>query len=208
MAEKWVMPGNYSQALNKARAEFAGRSPRLMAEKSGAVYSAALGYLSLNYCGSPYHISHPGGEVRGPAGEEVAGSEATLLLLYLVESGGPPPSGRWISFAELPNGSHHLAPFLKEAVYPLALTFGADPGRLREAAKPLGGQPLLMGDCGQFIPALPNSPVAAAVWAGDGEFPARATILFDALAPLCLDTAFLYVLGLHVSLKLRAAAGS
>ncbi|KKM11720.1 hypothetical protein SY88_07300 [Clostridiales bacterium PH28_bin88] len=183
------------------------QDPWLMADRAGATYCSEAGEFSLPYCGEEYRITFPTGLVRkGTGTDEVPVSDSTLLVLYLGSASGLPPRGRWLSFIELPGGPHHHAPFLQEAVYPVAKDFGRFPELLPVAASALGGKPAAFGKVGVVIPALPRIPLAVGVWPGDEEFLASAVILFDASAPTQLDTAALYVLGINTSRKLRARA--
>lgn len=200
--------GNYRPAGEEAARRLAAGDPLAMAENSGAGYDAGKRVFTLSFAGETYFIGYPGGEVQSACGEPVADSDRTLLILYLVGASGLPLRGRWLSFLELPSGSHHWGPFQGDGLRPLAQTFGTAPARLREAGRKMGAAPLEMGDCGIVVPALPRLPLAVAVWQGDEEFPPRATILFDAVAPTYLDTAGLFVLGINTALRLCRAAGA
>jgi len=138
---------------------------------------------------------------------DLGAAEAVLVLQYLAARGALPPRGRWLSFLELPGGPHHHDLFVTEAIAPLALRFGPDPTALAVAAAALGGQAAALGHGGAIVPAFPRLPLAFMVWRGDAEFPPRANLLFDAVAPHYLSTASLFVLGIEASARLRRAAG-
>ncbi|MEW6660827.1 MAG: DUF3786 domain-containing protein [Bacillota bacterium] len=198
--------GNYLQGYLRAVEQMAALSPDEMADKSGAVYCSANHHFVLPYCNEKYRISYPGGRVeKEGSNEEVPVSDCTLLVLYLIMASGLPSRGRWVSFIELPGGPHHYAPFLHEAANPVARDFGPEPEELVAAAGILGGSRINLGDVGVIIPALPRIPLAVGLWAGNEEFPPKAMVLFDAVAPAQLDTAGLFVLGINVCLKLRRA---
>jgi len=129
----------------------------------------------------------------GP-GERRAGYQHALIgVAYLKGAMEADPSGTWASFRELPGGEaffrgpHALnTPFL-EAVY------GADPARLVDAGRSLGGKETSGGDAAVTLPALPRIPLLAILW-GAGEFPASAQLLVDARAHLHLPLDVLWAL--------------
>ncbi|MDN5347062.1 MAG: hypothetical protein PWP65_626 [Clostridia bacterium] len=198
--------GNYYHAYCEAVRKMAAQDPILMAERSGAQYHSEEKRFSLKYCGQQYYVSFPGGEVWLPGRQQVPISDRTLLVLYLTMASGLPLRGQWLAFIELPGGPHHHAPFMQEAAQPIAQVFGHNPDLLIHASKQLGGNPITMGDKAVVIPALPRIPLAVVLWRADEEFPAKATVLFDASAPTYLDTAALFVLGINCCLKLVQAA--
>ncbi|MHB1042878.1 MAG: DUF3786 domain-containing protein [Eubacteriales bacterium] len=182
--------------------------PRSIAMASGAGFDEKRGLFFLEYCGEMHEISLVEGTVtRCGSPEEVSYNDRTLILQYLAFSSGLPPRGRWLSFLDLPEGILHYAPFQKDALSPLAVTFGADPGGFLAAAARLKGAPAAMGNVAAVIPALPKIPLAVILWLGDDEFPAKAVVLFDSVSPTHLSTAALWVLGVEVARKLIGAAG-
>ena len=111
---------------------------------------------------------------------------------------------------QLPDGPHHHAPFVAEAIKPLADTFGRGSHNLdmfRAMTAKFSAQSIDMADCGAVIPVFPKLPLAVCIWTGDDEFEANANILFDSTAPLHLTTAALWVMGAEVSRKLRHTNG-
>jgi len=199
--------GKYTHAYHEAVKMLATENPQRVAERAGAVYYAGDGYFSLTYCGEEYHITYPSGEItRVGESPEVSVSDKTLLTLYLANASGLQPLGKWISFIELPGGPHHHAPFVEDAIKPLARDLGHQPELLTLVAARMGGSSINMGDTGVVIPALPKIPLAMMLWTGDEEFPPRANLLFDSGGHNHLDTASLFVLGINVSMKVRRAA--
>ena len=84
-----------------------------------------------------------------------------------------------------PDGLFYAASFAQRAEAPLAQAFGAGSGgleALRVAAAAAGGLPLELADAAYAFQALPRLALAALVWAGDDEFPAQASMVFDAAA--------------------------
>ncbi len=186
--------------------EFLVTDPGEMVLKSGASFSADRNYIIINYFGREHMVSVQSGEVLASPGEKVNFNDATLVLQYLKQCSGLPPRGRWLSFLELPEGVLHHVPFIKDACNPLARVFGNRPELFIQTAQKLGGTPIKMGDVAAIVPAFPKLPLAAALWEGDDEFPAKAVVLFDSVAPHHLTTAALWVLGCQLTKKMLALA--
>ncbi|HJW76693.1 MAG TPA: DUF3786 domain-containing protein, partial [Thermoleophilia bacterium] len=60
--------------------------------------------------------------------------------------------------------------------------------RLRAGAVALGGEPLDLADVAHAFDVLPRARMAVLLWRSDEDFPARASILFDAAASHYLPT--------------------
>jgi hypothetical protein len=199
----------YKHVLLEARREFAGGDPGRMASLSGSEYVPERRSIKLCYLNVVYEVSFPDGEIAGDRAAELNQDEETLLLQYLSQASGISPAGRWMAFAELPNGMLHDAPFRVEVTRPLAQFFDQRPQHLIRAAKQLGGHDIrLTGDAGVVVPVLPRILLAVLLWVGDEEFPARANMIFDAAAPGFLSTASLFVLGGCLSTHLQQTAGT
>jgi hypothetical protein len=175
-----------------------------MASLSGSEYLPERHVIRLSYLNTVYEVSFPDGGITGDRAGELNQDEEALLLQYLSQASGTPLAGRWISFAELPGGMLHDAPFRVEAIRPLEQVFDQRPQQLVGAAGQLGGREIrLTGDASVAIPVLPRIMMAVSLWVSDEEFPARVNMLFDAAAPWYLSTASLYVLGANLSRRLR-----
>ena len=106
-----------------------------------------------------------------------------LVVYHLSQSDGTLPTGTWVSFAELPDGSFYATAFRGYAGAQIARHFATQPSALTEAAARVDGVPLIgLADRAWRIPALPRVPLALLWWDADDEFDARAELLFDASA--------------------------
>lgn len=198
----------YRDALTMAKAEFSKRSFAKVLELSGATpYDDSS--LILPYGGEFYRVWHPAGHVR-PWDEdkvmeqegEVEITDHILILHYLNEVCGVQPTGRWVSYRELPGGNNHYGTFKLEAMDPLAKQWGASPEKFAEVCERLGGKKLALGDIAYGIRVLPKIEVAFILWLADEEFPAQANILYDATASMHLNTEGLEVIGINIVKKM------
>jgi hypothetical protein len=160
----------------------ATEDPAVIARRCGAKLSA--GELCLDYWGDTVRIRWPDMHMFNETRDRPCSVfDGALLLYYLKTADGVPLADRWVSFRELPGGGFYHQAFQGYSGDRLARTLGSQPEHYERAATTLGGVSLsgLSGLAYAFMP-LPRFPVAALLWPGDDEFPARASILFDAEA--------------------------
>jgi len=114
-------------------------------------------------------------------------------------------TGKMISYSQLPGGMGYNSAFIRRAVQPIERTFGSDAQKLWEAAKLLEAEKLGHGDWSVKIRALPLVPIVIILHGATSEFPASASMLFDASASSYLSTEQLAMLGELTSARLRHA---
>jgi hypothetical protein len=183
----------------EARQVFLNKDPVEMAENAGGQYDSESDQLLITYLNQLCRVDRQAVITPDNSTFRLSRNETTCILQYLAMASGLPPRNTWISFLELPDGPHHFVPFQKEAMEPLAQAYGGDLATFTRLSIALGGQPLNMADQGFSLQVLPKLTLAFAVWEGDEEFPSKANILFDAVAPQYLSTASLWVLGIEVA---------
>jgi hypothetical protein len=182
----------YTQAYTLATEELAKvKDIEEQCRNSGAQYQEAASrkVITLSYLSRSYRITLP--EVRvtlSDSGEEVPLKTRVLLLHYLIRAEGTLPSGRMITFKELPEGVVYAPTFAKRTLNPLAKNFGKAPHRLVDTAEKLGGKKAGFGDVSVTISAFPRVPITLVLWRGDSEFPPSASIMFDATVTDYLPT--------------------
>jgi hypothetical protein len=167
--------------------------------------------LKLKYWLDTVEIRWPEIEVSSPANEESISTFDTAMLMYYLETAdGTAMADRWIGFRELPDGAFYHQAFEGYSGRPIAERFGGDPEQLASAADKLHGTrlPELAPQAHYFHP-LPRIRIAIALWLGDEDFPARASVLFDAAASHYMVTDGLALLGAGLARRLiRAASGN
>jgi hypothetical protein len=186
----------FQVALERAHADWAAADPDVSAALSGCARTRAG--VTVPFFGAPYLVGHPGGDVlrqQGGAQQQAHPSISILLIHYLLTADGAPPSERWVTFRELPDGLFYAQAFVGHAEGAIAEKLGRDPEQFRRAAEALGGEPLGLADASYRFQALPRVALAALLWQADDEFPAQARILFDAYAGHYLPTEDLSGLG-------------
>jgi hypothetical protein len=125
-----------------------------------------------------------------------------LLLYYLNTADGTPLEGRWIAFAELPDGRFYNQAFQGYTGQELARHFGNDLGTFERTARKMDGMKLGYSDASFAFHILPRVMLAVVHHLGDEDFPATCQILFDASACHYLPTDVCAILGSMLTRKL------
>ncbi|WP_258360535.1 DUF3786 domain-containing protein [Moorella sulfitireducens (nom. illeg.)] len=200
-----ALPYNLEVTLDLARRKLEQKKPGEIALNKGASWDGDKKVLTLTSLNDVFYISYPGGSITAKDSSPVDPRLQVLILHYLV---GPALTlkSEWISFKELPGGAIYQQPFYGRAVLPLVRTFGRDPDCLLQAARPLGGRPVNLGDAGVELHPFPYLPVRLAIWSGDDEIPPGGTILFDASAAVMLATEDYAVLAEYLVKRLKSQA--
>jgi hypothetical protein len=188
------------------RAAIRQEAPGPLAARSGAAFSED-GRLHISYWGRRAVMTWPSLDPCWEAdGKPCPVFDAAMLLYYLRSADGAPLADRWIGFRELPDGSFYHMAYQRYSGDRLARAFDSDTDRFHLAAHALGGCPLsALGDAYAFDP-LPRIRLAAVLWPGDDELPARGAVLFDASASHYMTTDGLALLGGGLAGRLERAA--
>jgi len=122
-------------------------------------------------------------------------SSQALIFYHMVTSDGSPFIGKWISFAELPEGKFYNQAFQGYSGDELAGFLGNDVTRFTSGSLKIGGTTLSFGDAAFQFMALPRVPIAVVFWKGDEEFHSNCKVLFDGSVGHYLPTDACAVLG-------------
>ena len=194
--------------VERAQAALSQRDPATLT-RCGGCQRDADGHLRLALLGKDYIVSIPGFQVRTARdGKEASSFTSSLILTYLANADGTPPSGTWIGFRDLPDGMFYVQAFQGYSGGRLVRELRGGLEAFRRAAEALGGRRLDLGSASYAFEALPQVHLALVYWEGDEEFPAQSQVLFDATATHYLPTDGLAILGSQlVGMLLKAAAG-
>jgi hypothetical protein len=181
--------------------------PQNTAQRAKCQFISDPNRYVLTFLNSQYsvNIEHKQITSLNPATSSPGYLEQLCLLTYLIHARDMAPTGRLVRPQALPGGEFffrgsHALPTTK-----LQEVCGAEPAMLTRAAGKLAAVKCNYGDASIMLQALPQVPLTFIVWAGDDEFPARASVLFDETAAeqLPLD-ALLATVKLAVNLILDA----
>ena len=108
--------------------------------------------------------------------------EQPFILAYLINAKDLPLAQKHVKGETLPGGQFFFRGVHCLPTKEVEEAFGECPEKLCEAGEQLGGRRCQFGDASIELNILPRLPVTIIVWAGDDEFDARASILFDQTA--------------------------
>ncbi|MCK5713479.1 MAG: DUF3786 domain-containing protein [Hyphomicrobiaceae bacterium] len=192
--------------IDAARTELALYAPDELVRRGGLSFRE--GGLDLSLIGTPYRIDLPDLVAHFVDGTICPEELQILFLDYLVHGDGSPITGQWIGFQELPDGMFYRRAFQGYSGDQLIRDFAGNIGSFRAAAADLDGTLFEMGDAAFAFEALPRVLLAVVWWAGDDEFPANATVLFDSASSRYLPTDGLAIVGRMLCRKLAKLAGA
>jgi hypothetical protein len=176
--------------------------PAHLAARCGA--SIDESQLSLDYWGAKVHITWPGLMATSDQGQELSTFDHAMLLYYLAQADGAPMADRWIAFRELPDGAFYHQAFTGYSGNQLAASFGSRPNDFAAAAQAMHGIRLTgLTEFAFAFQPLPRLRLAAALYPGDEDFPAQASILFDAAASHYMVIDGLALLGAGLARRLQ-----
>ena len=186
---------DYSLAISEGRKKLKKMETADICKRSGATYSPKGSFL-LPYLDDTLQVQPPDFSVRwSDPTKPVHGAFEVLVLHYLRDARDMGLTGKWVSYRELPSGGFYYPVFRARAEGPLARRFGSDPDSFRKVAVALNGEPVQHGDAAFKMPTFPRLPLVFILWTRTEEFPARASVLFEASAEDHLNIEDLAYLG-------------
>ena len=199
-------PDRLRPLVEAARLKLRAIAPEHIATNSGATLDE-MRNLHVGFLWREYLITADALTVqRADTHEEPSDFIQSIILTYLATADGTPPSDRWISFRDLPEGIFYERAFQGYSGGALIRQLRDDIGTFRHLAHNLHGEPLDLGDAGFAFRVLPRLRLAIAAWAGDEDFPAQARVLFEDTAPHYLSTEGLAILGSQLIGQILTAA--
>ena len=188
--------------LEVLRSDLHARTPQEVADKCGGTYEEH--HIRFKYWDRTVVIAWTSLDARyAEDGKPCSTFDIAMLIYYLHTADGAALADRWIAFRELPSGGFYHQAFQGYSGNLVARHFGNRPENFDAAALKLGGLCLtaLAPHAYAFQP-LPRIRLAAALWPGDEDFTAHASILFDAGCDHYMTTDGLALLGAGLSRRL------
>ena len=101
-----------------------------------------------------------------------------MTLAYLLQVTHSRVKGRMVGVMDLKDAHFFQGPHTIDTAA-LVKRYGQDPEGFKAAGRQLGGATLDMADAALCLEPFPKIPIYYVLWAGDEEFPAKLTVLFD-----------------------------
>lgn len=171
---------NFPIAYEFVKTKLKDSDPLEIARKSGAEYDQSGHTFRLLLMGRQYFVGYPSGEVYAEDQDEVKYTDVkTLILRYLINAGGMPPTGKNITYREVPGGQVYYKNFQGRCIFRLARTFGNNFEALARGMAKVPCEKVNFGDLSYRFQFINNVYITIILWQGDDELPPGANILFD-----------------------------
>jgi len=118
------------------------------------------------------------------------------LLNYIIHGKGRPPTGKWVSFHELPGAADWSRFFVHRCQEDLRLLLDAHTELLLEIFHLFGSRAMAGHDADDslILLPLPKLPLVINYWRAEGDFPSKVNLLFDVTAADNLKVSSIYTL--------------
>jgi hypothetical protein len=201
-------PSQLTGRLHQLRSTLQVRDPSLVAARSGISHST-IGpdrvELQVPFWDDVCILPFPKLTGCNSRGKPLSDFQQALLLYYLVTADGAPLTGKWVSFADLPDGRMYNTAFQGYSGNEIVKRFGLDLDTFTSACSKAGGNFVEIGSASFIFQALPRVPLMVTYWLGDEDFPSSCKILFDESASHYLPIDACAILGSMLTRKITSA---
>lgn len=155
--------------------------PGTVAENAKCDYFENSGIFTITLLNRMYEVSPKKRIIQrdDPSAEQPGFMEQLCILAYLINVKDTPVDGKLVAAEKLQGGQFFFRGPHELPTRKLQEVFGLTPERLFEASQQLNARQCEYGDASIEVFVLPKLPLVFVIWAGDDEFDARASILFD-----------------------------
>jgi hypothetical protein len=184
-APRETASSDLANRADELRASLRLLDPDLVAARSGSHYLSlgpGRGELHFPLWGKLVILTWPNLTGYSNTDDELPPLIGAILLYYLHTSDGTPVTGKWVSFAELPDGRMYNTAFQGYTGNEIVKAFGLGLETFKSSCEKAGGQSVEVGDASFIFQALPRLPLMVTYWLGDDDFPSSCKILFDSSA--------------------------
>ena len=173
---------NIESGEQKAWRELLDADPGEVAKRSLAEYIPATGEYSLVVLGETYLVNPAAKSIKNISnpGRKYEYFLNLSIPIYLVQAGDIPVSGELVK--ELKGGEFFFRGSHTLPLAAISRKYASDRELFLGAGRAMGGNPFKGGDAAFSFNFFPRVAMAFVLWMEDDEFPARATLLFDANA--------------------------
>jgi len=190
------MPEGYQGAMEDAWRALTDEDLEMQARNAGSSFDQGVITIKL--------LDHRCVVDAGPRtvvidGRDADPGEALLVLHYLANAAGIEPSGRLVSYRQLPGGNVYYQAFRDRVTDVIGTAFDRDPQAVIDALNGLGAVRGRQDDISFIVPVFPKLPVTIVLWRGDDEVKGAASVLFDDTAPRFLHVEDLAAVGTLVA---------
>ena len=200
------LPSQITGRIHELRSMLQLRTPSLIAAQSSISYVTSgqdRGEFQIPFLGNTFSLTWPDLTAYSNTRDKLPPIFQALLLYYLATADGTTLTGKWVSFADLPNGRIYNAAYQGYSGDEIVKAFGLDLPAFRSACLTLNGSPLEIGSASFVVQTLPVLPMLVTYWLGDEDFPSSCKILFDSSATHYMPIDGCAIAGSMLAKKLR-----
>lgn len=206
------MNSNYRVAYDKGWQDLRQKDPLVVAQAMQVCYLPDKQQFIVPFLNENYIVDLAQQTLVRESDGAVPTIDAAILVLHYLSffESQAEVAGKWVSLKEIPNGGMLFYPaFHKEVICGLINAYGQQTGAFPGCAALLGGQPAKFGDVAASFSVFPKIPLCVALWEGDEEIPANATVLYDPSIEHFLHIESVIGLGYYLAKQLiRLAPGN
>ena len=194
--------------VDELRSTLRVQDPELVAVRSGSSWltlGPGRGELHIPVWGKVQILCFPQLTGCNEKDDRLPDFQLALLLYYLLTADGSSLTGKWVSFADLPDGRMYNAAFQGYSGDEIVKQFGLDMDGFKQTCEKAGGKPVEMGSASFIFQALPKVPLMLTYWLGDEDFPSSCKVLFDESASHYLPIDVCAILGSMLTRRLGMA---
>lgn len=195
----------FAERVEELRSALRLLEPSLVAARSGTSYltlDPGSGELHVPLWGNVCILTWPGLTAYDNHDQPLPDFQQALLFYHLLTADGTPVSGKWVSFADLPNGRMYNTAFQGYSGDEVVRAFGLNLDSFKAACQTAGGIELYLASASYVFQPLPHVPIMITYWLGDEDFPSSCKILFDETACHYLPIDACAILGSMLTWKL------
>jgi hypothetical protein len=175
---------------------FSELNPIEAAERCNLPYDEGTNEFSFRLMQQEYRIQFPSGEIYSTQGEKVDAYNFQILVMrYLNEGKYFKPTGKLLTYRDIPWGEVYYPNFQGRCIRRLSFTFGTKIDLFEKAMEHLGAQKIEMGDSAYKFEFMNNLCMYFILWGGDEDFPPSSQILFDDNFPFAFTAEDIAVVG-------------
>ncbi|GAB4426459.1 MAG: hypothetical protein Kow002_15760 [Anaerolineales bacterium] len=192
--------------VDELRQGLKSRNAQDVAAQAGVELFAGANELRFAFWDVGLRVHLPEFFVCNMGGDPLPSFTQAMVLFYLATADGTPLTGKWVSFAELPDGRMYNQAFQGYTGDALAKAFGLDIAKFKRACERAGGAAVAIGGEAYLFRVFPRLPMVVNYWQGDEDFPSTCQLLFDASVSHYLPTDACAILGSSLTRRLVKSA--
>lgn len=195
--------------LEHYKINFGQLDPVEISERCNIPYDPKKQRFILKLMNKQYMIIHPCAEIVGENEQQIEDIPTKILILrYLNEGRYFNPTGKLLTYRDIPWGEVYYPNFHGRCILRLSYSFGNQLDKFEKTMESIGAKKINMGDCAYKFEFIDNLYMYFILWGGDEDFPPSAQILFEDNFPFAFTAEDIAVAGDVSIAALKAVSNS